>query len=506
VQIERQRNGWGSDGMTIVSSYDPISKKYTHKVVQFVKDESTGKWVEQKAWDVPKNQPVNIQGKGAIVVASANSLASQVKQTMPTTSWEDTSASIKDKQKYYEYLLGQTDGTENAVVVKDNKMYIAPYNQESLARGARVADLTKSTEVEYDPYLAEAFRLRRQYGNDWTQVINMTQAEKSNVDNYISDAHKRYYQEVVRPQRQAQLQYMIESGMKDPVYNKEGKMIGTKDNPEYFQAKSAYEMAQRGLVSVNIGGVPHVMTPQQISEINANVGKIQAVQAYNQQVDTYNASIPQGAIAMRQPKMVVPDGSIYQELGVTQKPLSKIIQQLPTNQRQQVEMQLQRAYVDLGRPESCYTIFRNKYLANPNQYLQNVLQKNVDAYDGLTKQFEEKMRVYNEAYEKYVQNPTPATLLRFQKAEVDAKAQAETLDYFKNSVLQPHAEILSSLTYGRSQTYKSRRKRPPVSTRKKSKPPVKITQKKKIKGKPTKRRIQSFTDRFARASRRFMGV
>lgn len=491
--------------MTIVTSRDPITGVVTRKIVQYEKDPTSGQYVAKSAWEMP-TETVNIYGSGATVVTNLD--AKGVKSTLPTTSWEQTASALQNKSEYYKEMLGQP-GRENAVVVKDNKMYIAPINQESLAHGARVADLTQAREVPYDPYLAEAYRMNRQYGkygSGFSDVATLTSEQKTDLDKNIKEYQGQYYRQVVRPQHQAELQYMIDSGMKEKVYNCQGKYVGTRDTPEYFQAKVAYETAQRGMIPVDINGVTYVMTPQQISEINANVGKIQATQAYNQQVDAYNASIPPGATAMHQPKLVVPDGSIYQELGVTQKPLSKIIQQLPTNQRQQVEMQLQQAYADLGRPESCYTIFRNKYLANPNQYVQNVLQKNVDAYDGLTKQFEEKMRVYNEAYEKYVQNPTPATLLRFQKAEADAKAQAETLDYFKNSVLQPHAEILSSLTYGRSQTYKSRRKRHPVSTRKKSKPPVKITQKKKIKGKPTKRRIQSFTDRFARASRRFMGV
>lgn len=510
--------------MTILYQRDPVTGQTVQKIIQFDKDPTTGKFVEQSRTDVAsltKSEPVDITHTGATMVT--NTKSGGVGSTIPTTSWDQTAKKLSEKAETYNYLLGG-EGSENAVVVQGNKMYVAPINQESLSHGARVADLTQAREVEYDPYLAEAYRMKQQYGKygiDWRDVASTTQEDKTNLDTNISQYQKQVYQQVIRPQRQAQLYDDVTSGRKIMYKDQFGATV-TIENPEYTAARQQAEMAQRGVVAVNIGGKEVVMTPAQIEQVNAGVGKIQSAQEYNTQRDAYLASLsPEQAshAAIQYPAMAVPGGSIYQDLGVVEKPLSKVIQQLPSSQRQQFETQLQQLYEATGRPERSYQVFKNKYLANPNQYVQDVYQRNIDGYNSLKSSFDEKYDVFQEAYKSYQSNPTDINLLKLQKADADVVKSQEQLNYFGNDVLQGRLGALGAMLYGRRQPYrlkikipKTRRKSPRtkkvlIKPKKKQVKQQKKSPKKKIITKrvlPAPRRIQSFEDRFTQVSNRFL--
>jgi hypothetical protein len=523
--------------MTILYQRDPVTGKTTQKILQFDKDPTTGKFVEQSRTDVAsltKSAPVDITHTGAIMATNVRS--GDAKQSLPTTSWDQTSKKLSEKADVYNYLLGEP-GKENAVIVRGNQMYVAPINQESLTHGAMVADLTQAREVEYDPYLAEAYRMKRQYndkyGVDWRDVAKSSEQEKSELDTNISQYQSQVYQQVIRPQRQAKLYDDVTSGRTIMYKDKFGATV-TMENPEYTAARQQAELAQRGLVSVNIGGRDVVMTPAQIEQVNATAGQIQSAQEYNKQRDEYLATLtPEQAFqaSIQYPAMPVPGGSIYQDLGVVEKPLSKVIQEMPSSQRHQVETQLQQLYEESGRPERSYQVFKNKYLANPNQYAQELYQRNITNYNSLSSGFDEKYAAFEEAYRTYQSNPTDINRIKLEKANADALKSQESLNYFGNDVLQKRLGALSAMAYGRIQPYQSplgipRRKRkqsPRKSSRTKKtlvKPknkPVK-QQKKALKKKTTTKkksprinrllppggRIDSYNERFRRVSNGFL--
>lgn len=513
--------------MTILYQRDPVTGQTVQKIIQFDKDPTTGKFVEQSRTDVTsltKSAPVDITHTGATMVTNTKSVG--VSSTIPTTAWDQTSKKLSEKAEMYNYLLGEP-GKENAVIVQGNKMYVAPINQESLARGARVADLTQAREVAYDPYLAEAYRMKQQYGKygvDWRDVASATQEDKSNLDTNINQYQNAYYQQAVHPARQARLYDDVTSG-RTIMYKDQFGATVTMENPEYTAARQQSEMAQRGFVAVNIGGKEVVMTPAQFKQINATAGQIQASQEYNKKREEYLATLTPSEVyqaSMQYSAMGVPGGSIYQDLGIVEKPLSKVIQEMPSSQRQQVETQLQQLYEATGRPERSYQVFKNKYLANPNQYVQELYQRNVDSYNSIESDFNAKYAAFQESYKEYQSNPTDMNLLKLQKADADAVKIQEKLNYFGNDVLQGRLGALGAMAYGRKQVYqlsqrvpKTRRKSPRKKPRMKKvlvKPKKPVKQQKKQLKKPVvpkraisaPRRIQSFEDRFARASNRFL--
>ena len=87
--------------MTIMYSKDPVTGQTVQKVIQYVKDPSTQKMVEQQSWNVPSGNTVDLTGKGATLVTTTQAIG--VKGSVPTTQWEDTAKVI---QGFEDLLLG----------------------------------------------------------------------------------------------------------------------------------------------------------------------------------------------------------------------------------------------------------------------------------------------------------------------------------------------------------------------------------------------------------------
>jgi hypothetical protein len=337
------------------------------------------------------------------------------------------------------------------------------------------------------------------YGIDISNVTSLTSEQKRDLDTNIKQYQDQYYTQVVRPRHQAELQAMLASGEKQLV-RKCGGAIGLVDNPEYFQAKVAYETAQRGMIPIEINGKTHVMTPQQIEEINAGVGKIQQWQQTTQQP---LQSSPYG-------------GSIYQDLGVLPKPLGKQVAELPAAQRKEFEEQLRTIWEQSGRPSGDFTRFKNNYYRDPIGYLNAQQQQMISGYTGIESKYNAKVEEFNAAYQRYIANPTSIGEINLAKLEQEALTLANQL----NTIGGVTSNRLSALySLARCQPYnRSRRnlkKRKPTGRSKKSSrgapPPTRTKQKKKpsIKTKnrliPAVKRANSYNERFKKVSNKFVG-
>lgn len=498
--------------MTIVTSRNPVTGEITTRVVNYVKDPSTNQIVEQGSWNI-NNTPVDLTGKNVSVVSNVQAI--DVKSTIPPASWGNISKAIQEKQAYYDHLLRGTGEKENMVVVQGNKMYVAPIASDSLAHGVRRADLTQAREVEYDPYLAEAYRMKQQYGKygiGLSDVTSLKEDEKKNLDTNIKQYQEKFYQAVVKPQRQAELQEMLSSGEKQLVRNCSGA-VGLVDTPEYFQSKVAYENAQRGLIGVDIGGVTHVMTPSQINEINSTVQQIRAAQDYNKRVDEYNASLPEANAIMKLRQVGVPGGSIYQDLGVVQKSLGKIISELPKHQREEFEGNLYTIWEKIGRPSGDFYKFKNNYYRSPNEYAKKQKSEILSWFLDIKKKYDEKLDEVSKLYVIYSENPTPTNAMRFVKAQQELTLLKQQV---KSSITttQNRLDTLSALA--RVQTYNRKKK---IKKSKCTKPKTPVSKQKTHRNRkkrksepnnkrlvlPNSQRITSYRERFKKISDAFLG-